>query len=605
MNENRTLLSNIGIEIDKIRGNSGKVICPKCSHLRKKKKDPCLSVNISEGIYKCHNCEWSGGVVKSTFKYEERKDYVRPKFTNTTDCSKGVVDWFFTRGISQRTLNNAKVTESNEWMPGNNPGEQTLSINFNYFIDNNLINTKYRDHRKRFRLVKDAELVFYGLDGIKDETICIITEGEIDKLSFDECGVLNSVSVPNGASSSGNPNLDYLDASIDFFTNKKKIILATDNDAPGVRLRDELARRLGYYRCYKVDFKDCKDANEYLQKYGPEKLKETVLDKNLKPFPLSGIINLEDVYDEVDAIITNGGLDRGLLLGIKGIDDLISWVKGQLTVVTGIPNHGKSIIVLQIMLILSIKHGWKWGIFTPEHKPISMFVVKIIEVICGKMSRTRRITKSEIDIAKSFIKDHFFFIQPEDENHKLDNIIEKAKSLVIRHGISGLVIDPWNKLEYEQPAGMSETNFVSQQLDKIISFDQNHGVHTIIIAHPTKAKKTSLSEHSKFAIPELSDIAGSANWHNKPDNGIVFYRDFAEQINKFLVKKVKWEHLGRPGETVMKYNINNSRFSSLSDPHDNSNWLIPDAVQNNLFDPEPPIEFINSEKELEEEEIPF
>ena len=31
-----------------------KTTCPKCSHGRKKKSDPCLSVNIDEGVWNCH-----------------------------------------------------------------------------------------------------------------------------------------------------------------------------------------------------------------------------------------------------------------------------------------------------------------------------------------------------------------------------------------------------------------------------------------------------------------------------------------------------------------------------------------------------------------------
>ena len=605
MNENRIELGNLGIAVDKIRGNSGKVVCPQCSHTRKKKTDPCLSVNIQEGIYKCHNCQWSGGVAKKQeYQYEPKREYVRPVFVNTTQCSEKTVNFFFKRGISQRTLNDAKVTESDEWMPGCDPGQKVKAINFNYFRDNELINTKFRDGKKNFKLSKNAELIFYGLDNIKKSDTVICVEGEFDALSYWEVGIKECVSVPNGASLGKTPNLEYLDSSVDYFSSKKKIILATDNDEAGIKLRDELVRRLGAHRCYKVDFKDCKDANEYLQKYGPEALKETVSDKNIKPFPISGVVDIDEAFAEYDFILKNGGLKRGLTIGIEAIDNLISWEKSQLTVITGIPNHGKSPMSLQIQILLSIKYGWKWGMFTPEHYPLGNFLIKVVEMISGKMSRTGKITSNEQAIAKQFIKDHFFFIRPEKDN-KLDSILSIARSLVFRNGINGLIIDPWNKLEYEQPAGMSETNFVSQQLDKIITFDQECGVHTIIVAHPTKAKKNGLSESAKFVVPELSDIAGSANWFNKIDNGIVFYRDFVENVNKFYVKKIKSEHLGHQGMATLKYNVNNSRFSSLSAPHDNSNWLIPDAKQNDLFEPEPPVNFVDSEKELEEEEVPF
>ncbi len=49
----------------------------------------------------------------------------------------------------------------------------------------------------------------------------------------------NVVSVPNGATINNN-NLDYLDNCIDYFEDKKKIILALDTDAPGLALRKSL-----------------------------------------------------------------------------------------------------------------------------------------------------------------------------------------------------------------------------------------------------------------------------------------------------------------------------------------------------------------------------
>lgn len=580
---NREMLADLGVQVHKIRGNSGKTTCPKCSHTRKKKTDPCLSVNIEKGAYHCHNCGWEGYVAeKSKFDRLEKKEYIKPVFVNNTDLTENMVNFFFKRGISQKTISRMKITKGSMWNREKNENENC--INFNYFRDGELINVKSRGANKKFMMVKGAEMIFYNLDSIKGQKTVIVTEGEMDALAFVECGIESVVSVPNGATMSDNPNLEYLDNCISHFDEAEEIILATDQDEPGIKLREELARRFGYHRCYKVDFGDQKDGNDYLMKYGPEKLKETVDSKNIKPFPLAGIVNVDDVFDEVKMLIKGGGLKRGLTLGIKGLDELISWVTGQLTVVTGIPNHGKSPFVLQIMLLLSIRHGWKWGIFSPEHQPISMYLVKIIETICGKMSRTGRITDYELELAHDFIKKHFFFIAPEDSDHKLGNILEKAKSLVVRYGISGLVIDPWNKLEYDQPPGISETNFVSMQLDKIIEFDRSYGVHTIVVAHPTKGRKKSTAEDSEYVVPDLTDISGSANWHNKPDNGIIFYRNYSEKRNEVYVKKVKWEHLGRVGHVYLKYNVNNSRFNALSEDYDNSNWLIPNLPQPEIFD---------------------
>ena len=57
-----------GIDIRNVKGSQGKTLCPKCSHTRKKKTDPCLSVNINEGIWNCHNCGWNGSLKQKVYK---------------------------------------------------------------------------------------------------------------------------------------------------------------------------------------------------------------------------------------------------------------------------------------------------------------------------------------------------------------------------------------------------------------------------------------------------------------------------------------------------------------------------------------------------------
>ena len=69
-------LSNLGIKLRR-RSGAEKTTCPQCSEGRRNKKDPCLSVNITNGDYCCHNCGWKGNV-RFTDKRTEVKKYERP-----------------------------------------------------------------------------------------------------------------------------------------------------------------------------------------------------------------------------------------------------------------------------------------------------------------------------------------------------------------------------------------------------------------------------------------------------------------------------------------------------------------------------------------------
>ena len=134
-----------------------------------------------------------------------------------------------------------------------------------------------------------------NLDAIKQSSLIIITEGEFDCMAIDQVGFPQVVSVPNGASL-GNNKMEWLDNSIEYFEQAEKIIIATDKDNAGVNLRTQLSSRLGIERCYKVEFGDCKDANEVLVKHGEDTLKQII--NSAEPFPIEGAFTVIDVENE-------------------------------------------------------------------------------------------------------------------------------------------------------------------------------------------------------------------------------------------------------------------------------------------------------------------
>lgn len=558
---NRQLLEDLGINIKLIK-SSGKTICPKCSHTRKNKKDPCLSVNIVEGIYKCHNdCGFAGRVFNKPVY--QKKEYIKPIFNNRTDLPKSIVDWFFKRGISQQTLIDFKITDGVEWMP--QTGKEHTTINFNYFRNSELVNIKFRDGAKRFKLVKDAELIFYNLDSIKDVTECIICEGEIDAMSWHEAGFSHVISVPNGASK--NQKMEYLDNCFDYFTNKTKIYLSTDDDIPGRELRDELSRRLGLERCHKVDFEGLKDANEYLVTKG----KHLLLDRlnYSKEFPITGVFTISDVWDQIEDIYLNG-LPQGDRTGDEEFDNHLRFFPGELTMITGIPGHGKSIFLDQITIGLALNSDWKFGVFSPESFPIEFYYTRLIKRLTGKKFSKHNISRDELEQVKKWTGDRYHLIFPQTEGFSLDVILEKAKKLVLRKGIKGLIIDPWNRIEATMTNGSSQTKFITEQLTKIVNFNQITGVHTFLVAHPTKMLKDE--GRINYLVPNLYNISGSADFFNMTQNGFTVYRNYKEDRTEIHIQKVKWEHIGKIGLIEYKYcDVNARFFREGQDPF--ANWL--------------------------------
>ena len=543
--------------------------CPVCSEERKKDRLKCFSYNVAKGVGHCNHCGVK--LLKKKEFVKEEKQYKKPVWRNNTNLSDKVVGWFEQRGIKQETLLALKVTEGVEWMPQTE--KEANTIQFNYFRNGELINTKFRDGSKNFKLVGGAELIPYNLDGAINEKTVIIVEGEIDALSVYQAGFKNVISVPNGANLKSN-NLTYLDNCIELFSDETEFYLGLDSDLAGVKLRDELAARLGVEKCFKVAFKDCKDANECLVKYGIQGIIESISER--EEYPLEGIFTSTDIDDNINDYYENG-LPKGVQIGMPDFDNLLSFHKGYLTVITGIPTHGKSEVLDFICVKLNLIGGWKTAFYSPENHPLQLHFSKIAEKMIGKsFSGGYKMNPKELELSKQHFKENFWFIKPE-EGFTTDNILRMTKSLIRKKGISAFVIDAWNKLDHLYET--NETQYVSKELDKICLFCERNNVHCFLVAHPTKVPKEKGT--GAFEIPNLYMISGSANFFNKASNGISVYRNFESGMTEVYVQKVKFKHWGGIGMTNWKWDFKNGRYYQTQP--DDTNWLLEEPKQESML----------------------
>ena len=521
------------LEVGKTQG-----ICPLCSHTRKPKnqKAKCSSYDWERGLGTCHNCSSTFQLHTYQRKGASDREYVRPEITKYLPVKDKVTEWFEGRGISQGTLDDLKVGQGPEYMP--QTGKQENTIQFNYIMGNELINVKYRDGRKNFKLYKGAEKVFYNINSIIGYKDCIITEGEMDVLALHEAGITNAISVPNGATLHHN-NLDYLDNCIDYFDDKERIILAVDTDEPGLALRRELVRRLGAEVCFLVDFKDCKDANEYLLKHGKEKLQKCIT--KARAYPLENVTTFKDIEGDVTDFVTNG-FKPGFQIGLENFDRIFSTYTSQFITVTGIPSSGKSDFVDQMVVGYNKNYGWKTAFASPENAPTYLHAHKLMRKVWQDMPTRSDIGGSKWKQVSQHVNDNFYFIDM--ERYTLESVLRKGAELVKRKGIKCLVIDPFNKIRDVDCKTEDVNRYTMEYLTKIETFAKKFDVLVFIVAHPTKMYKGS---DGKIEEPTMYNIKGGGEWYDASYHGILVHRDYDAKTVKAKVLKVKFQNLGQNG----------------------------------------------------------
>lgn len=478
---------------------------------------------------------------------------------------QAIQDFFGRRGVNLDTLDELPIMTTGTKFFG---GEEKLAVGFVYGSRENPTAIKWRSIEGKGFTCDGAPRSFYGIENIEEEAEELtIVEGECDVIALASIGI-KAVSCPNGAPVKvSNNRIDpEEDKKFAFVWNErerldrcKKIVLATDSDEAGEALAEEIARRVGRAKCWRVKFPDgAKDANDAVDKLGADETRR-IFD-NPEPIPLSGVYGASEYLDAVKDIYQNGH-GRGASTGFGTIDDLFTIAEGQLSVVTGMPSSGKSEFIDQIMINLAQRESWKFAVCSFENPP-HMHIAKLAEKVSGKPFYTglnQRMTEDELSEAVDFINEHFVFLESKDGGlSTIDSIIDRAKQAVMRMGVRGLIIDPYN---YIESGSQEEHSNISQMLTRITSFAKAHGIHVWFVAHPQKMYPR---EDGTYAVPKGMNISGSAAWFAKADLGVTVHRtDDCVEIHCWK-SRFKW--VGSQGVAMLQYNMSNGRYEEHTPP---------------------------------------
>jgi len=549
--------------------------CPTCAPHRKHRNTKTLSVTVRphEILYKCHHCDEAGSV-----RPEKLNIPVKPfkkkvsQITTEINSDNVVIEKFFAgRGITISDMSKmpAMIT-GHRYFEGHG---KLPAIGFVYGSKDQPDAVKWRALEKKAFTQQNAARSFYGLDrlepGAKE---IVIVEGEADAVALASIGIV-ALSCPNGAPmkvSAGKiaPEEDvkfsYLWESRDIFDTAEKVILACDGDAAGDALTEEIARRIGRERTHRAKYPDgCKDITDVIREHGPVVAKEVIEKAEL--MPLVGVYDAKDYSKQLHEIYRKG-LGKGESTGFPSVDELWSISPGRLSVITGQPNSGKSSFADAVMMNLARQSDWKFAVASFENPP-SVHLSKLAEIYTGLPFYTGpnpRMKEADLNEAMDFISKHFVFLESRDGSMPtIDSVLGRCKAAILRLGVRGLIIDPYNFLDLGKTE--SEHQAINTMLTKVTTFAKAHDIHVFFVAHPAKIYPR---EDGTMPVVKGVHVSGSSAWFSKTDFGITVHRPHNKGPVEIHCWKARFKWEGQQGQTRLGYDVLTGRYHELEETGD-------------------------------------
>ena len=516
-----------GIRFQLIRDEYSFSKCPYCNERSSNKK---FAINSKSGQFQCFraSCGAKGNILTLAKDFDidlgneaneyygigSRRHYKYTKLTEPIESKDDAIEYMKSRGISEAVCRRYQITSDKEG-----------HIIFPFIDHNSNVQfIKYRnphpeEGQSKEWSERDRRAILFGMYqcNLNNKTL-IITEGQIDSLSVAEAGFENAVSVPTGAL-----GFTWVPFCWDWMQNFNKIIVFGDHEREQITLFKEIAARWEskVWHVRIEDYKDCKDANEILQKYGAGQIKYCI--NNAVQLPIQEVIDLASVEDinpyDIPKVAT----------GIKQVDDLLcgGLPLGQMILLTGKAGDGKSTLASQI-LVSALEQGHKVFAYSGE-LPNYVFKGWInfqaagannVERCQGKWGTYYQLLPGIKDAIAPWYRNRFWVydskvqVDPEEDP---EGLVKKTEKVIQQYGVDVILLDNlMTGLDMEKNMGADKYERQSLFVKMLIRLALQYNVLIVLVAHKRKTYGNDMVNDSVSGSLDIVNLASIVISYERP-----------------------------------------------------------------------------------------
>ena len=546
------------------------------------------SFNQREGVGQCFCCGSRFVLAREGNVDYTQEHCVKEHCVILSEYPSSIMAYLKQRGLKAETLHALGVGWATLPSGGdssrNIPPVDKSFLAFRFLEQGEQVNVQYKSPDKEFRFEKGCRIIPYNIDAIHDAQTVYITEGMMDAAVLVQCGFEATVSLPNGCGT----RMACFDPYRDRFRGVR-IVYAGDTDKKGIEKRNEVARYFADNEFYFVEWSDGKDANDVLMAGGEEQVRFCI-EQRCRLLPPQGVATIDDQAEAFRELVDNG-VPQFPGIRLHGFAHLVRFEPGRLMVISGFPGAGKSSFADYLVMSLCVQQGWRAAIYSPEKYPMSLHYYELGQILMGREMSPRHFTPQALDRGFRFLRENIFHIT--EESNAIEDILASATQLVRQKGIRTLLLDPFNYIGLPVLSGANDTQKISHVLKQIVDFAHQQKVLVILVAHPKKPQ-TDGGRKQEPMMPSLYDIAGSADFYNKCDYGLIMQRQCSTDYTKapaltwIHVLKVRFRHLGQIGARAFGYDTVSGRFVGTDDNNitlrdrDRTDWSYQEAEQQQI-----------------------
>lgn len=452
-----------------------------------------------------------------------------------------------TRGIGIETVKAFKIG-----LQIDKDGGRWLTIP--HYEKGRLVNIKSRSlppAEKTFRRVKGCRSILFNSDTIKEHPEEVfIAEGEIDALTLIGQGLKNVVGVTTGAGS-----FDPL--WVDQLQTVKKIYLCYDPDEPGQKGAREVARRLGYDRCFNVVLPGGQDVNDLFRSGGGHVEFSNAVNE-ARQFDVAGIVSFSEGLKKFREEAQRPDQATGIRTGWADIDRIIKtgFMPGELIILSAPPKIGKSTLALQIVTHNALEDVSSL-FFCLEMRPM-----KIIQKAVQCHNKSEGIGFVELERSRIDFKGKPFYLGYCYQKPTLEGIMETLKAAIRRYGLKLVCFDHLHML-VRSISNQTQEIGIAVQSFKFLAEELE--IPIIMIAQPRKIQADS--------IMTAMDLKDSSSIFSDCDHLIILHRAkrkgsgeelATEAYDPVTMVRVEASRYNSGGECLLYYHGEYSRFDEMA-----------------------------------------